>query len=69
MSENKEKKVMDSFETMSSTWASEVINTLLSVKQDALDIPKGFTLNGIAIKEGYKKGDIEILFSFRKEDR
>ncbi|MBQ4281063.1 MAG: hypothetical protein II753_03075 [Spirochaetales bacterium] len=69
MPEKKDNGVMESFGSMSNNWASEVINTLLSVKQNALDIPKGFILGGIAIKEGFKKGDVDILFSFRKEDK
>jgi len=67
--QTKETAVKENFDNIAQNWASEVINTLLTVKQNSLDIPKGYTLTGVAIKEGIRKGDVEILFSFRKEDK
>ena len=67
--QTKETTVNESFGPVAQNWASEVINTLLAVKQNSLDIPKGYMLSGVAIKEGIRKGDVEILFSFKKEER
>lgn len=67
--QTKEPAVKENFDKVAQDWASEVINTLLTVKQNSLDIPKGYALTGVAIKEGIRKGDVEILFSFRKEDK
>ena len=67
--QTKEPAVKDSFGNIAQDWASEVINTLLTVKQNSLDIPKGYSLLGVSIKEGIRKGDVEILFMFKKEEK
>lgn len=67
--EEKDTKVMEEFKAMTGNWASDVINSLLTAKINSTDIPKGYALTGVDIKDGYKDGSVEILFSFRREDK
>lgn len=66
--EEKKEEVMESFRPLTGSWASDCINVLLSTKSNAPDIPAGYKLTGVALKEGLRKGEIDILFNF-KEDK
>jgi len=65
MMQNNRKNVAETFEPQATSWASEVINTLLEVKQRSTDIPAGYSIEGIAIREP-NKGVVNITFVFKE---
>lgn len=62
-------EVMDSFKNLTGNWASDCINVLLDTKSNSADIPAGYKLTGVALKEGLRKGEVDILFNFKREDK
>lgn len=66
MSVKKEEEIIAKFTDVASDWKSEVINTLLTAWEQKKDIPVGYSMLGVGLKEDKDKGTITIGFTFER---
>ena len=61
------KNESNDFAEILNDWKSEIINTLLTAWETRKDIPEGYAISGVGLKEDLDRKTITIGFTFERK--